>query len=303
VHTLLVVIYAGFARPDLLHIHGIGPGLFAPLAKLMGLRVVVTHHGADYDREKWGWLARKILRLGERFAMGYADERIAISRTIAELIETNCGKSSTLIPNGVEIASRVCASDFLTELGLRPSRYVLQVSRLVPEKRQLDLIEAFARARLEGWNLVLVGKLEDADAYAQRVLDRASKVSNVHLLGFRTGQQLAEIYSNAGLFVLPSAHEGLPIALLEALSFGLRSVASDIPANSEVGLAADYYFPLGDVDALAARLRQFTQEAPPAAEIKARVDWVRENYDWDHIALATGRVYESVLSNQASELR
>jgi len=292
VHSLLGALYAAFKRPDILHIHAIGPAIVTPLARLSGLRVVVTHHGPDYDRAKWGSFARWVLRKGERWGMRYSNARIAISKVIADSICSNDGRDSYLIPNGAVRSERLNTEESVRAFGLQSGRYFLQVSRMVPEKRQLDLIAAFHNAKLDGWKLALVGGLDDTD-YSNR-LRAAAQSADVVLTGFLSGTPLRQIYSHAGGFVLPSSHEGLPIALLEALSFGLPVVASDIPANLEVGLEPEQYFPLGDTSALANRLRKLATAHTDDAARKARQAWVAEKYDWDRSAVATLHVYQDV---------
>lgn len=294
-HTFLGVLYAAVKRPDILHIQAIGPGVMTLLARLLGLRVVVTHHGPDYDRQKWGRFARFVLQLGERWGMRCSNSRIVISKVIAELVRRKHGKDSALIPNGVVLPEIPLTDAALVEHALVPGKYVLLVSRLVEEKRHLDLIEAFARAAIPGWKLVLVGASDHPDAYVKRVMAAANRVPNVVMTGFQTGLALKELYAHAGLFVLPSSHEGLPIAMLEALSFGLPVVASDIPANLEVGLPADSYFPLGDVNALASRISSRAADPLEAHDRQARRDWVSTRYDWQCIAQKTLDVYRSMM--------
>jgi len=287
IHTFLAVCWAAIARPDVLHIHAVGPGLFTPLARLFGLKVVFTHHGPDYDREKWGTVAKGVLRLGESLACRFANERISISRTIQNLIQDQYGVSSRLIPNGVPEAVFQTPGALLRQFDLEPGKYILQVSRLVPEKRQLDLMAAFKQAELAGWKLVLTGRLDSSDRYMQQVMQQADSSENIVLTDFRSGNELAELLTNAGLFVLPSAHEGLPIALLEALSYGLRVLASDIPANMEVGLDDAQYFVLGEVDELAQRLSCLTSIPVTELQKQQTIAWVQRKYNWDQIACDT----------------
>ena len=294
VHTLLGTLYAALVRPDLLHIHAVGPALFTPLARLFGLRVIVTHHGPDYDREKWSGFARWVLRMGERMGMRYSNERIAISRTIQSIIERHYGRGAALIPNGVEIPEIPNTYAKVRELGLTPGRYVLQVSRFVPEKRQLDLIRAFTVAAPEGWKLALVGTIDRDNRYVQEVLSAAEGNPNVALTGFQHGLALRELFGHAGMFVLPSSHEGLPIALLEALSFGLPVIASNIAANLELSLAEQNYFPLGNTNELAQRIRDLAVDVAQSEHVE-RVQrlrrWLAERYDWQVIAKKTCTVY------------
>ena len=288
VHSVLGVLYAGLSRPDVLHIHAIGPAIVTPIARLLGLKVVVTHHGMDYERKKWGGFARWVLRLGERAGMTTASARIVISRVIGTFVQQHYGVDSFLIPNGVAAANACEGSEHVRRLGLEPGRYFLQVSRLVPEKRQIDLIEAYATQQ-RSWRLVIVSAL-DGSEYSERVT-RAAAVDGVVLTGYQSGEPLRQLYAHAGAFVLPSSHEGLPIALLEALSYGLPALASDIAANVEVGLDESSYFPLGDVEALAARMTKL-QDTPadPAARTQ-RMRWTAEKYDWGRIASQTLEVY------------
>jgi glycosyltransferase involved in cell wall biosynthesis len=295
IHSFIGVIYAAFVRPDILHIQAIGPAIVTPLARLLGLRVVVTHHGPDYDREKWGRFARWVLRLGERAGMLFANERIVISNVIQSAVQSKYGRKSTLIPNGVIVPELPASTTALERFSLVPGRYILNVSRFVPEKRHEDLIAAFTQVDLPGWKLALVGSTEKPGPYVRHLMALAKGRDDIVFTGFQTGVALQELYTHAGVFVLPSSHEGLPIALLEALSFGLPVLASDIPANLEIGLGQERYFPLGDVAELAGQLRRSTSEGFEGHKREAQRAWVRDHYDWDVIAESTRTVYQRVI--------
>jgi glycosyltransferase involved in cell wall biosynthesis len=292
-HSLLGVIYAGFVRPDVLHIHAIGPAIVTPIARFLGLRVVVTNHGPDYDRDKWGPFPKWVLRTGESLGMRCANARIAISKVIGHLIEEKYHRDSDLIPNGAVPVKLEAESGELERFGLQRGRYFLHVGRIVAEKRQLDLINAFASAKPPGWKVVLVGA-GGADDYALSV-KAAAKAAGVVLAGFQRGAALAQLYTHAGAFVLPSSHEGLPIALLEALSFGLPVLASDIPANLEIGLPQGSYFPMGDTAALAERLSGLVKAPQDDGARDATRRWVHERYDWGRVAQQTRAVYSRVV--------
>lgn len=293
-HSLLGVLYAAIKRPDVLHIQAIGPAIMTLPARLFGLRVVVTHHGPDYDRQKWGRFARWVLQTGERFGMRWSNARIVISEVIRSLVRGKHDRESTLIPNGVVLPAMPDTVGALTAFGLESGKYVVLVSRLVPEKRHLDLIAAFQRAALPGWKLAIVGASDHPDAYVKQVLDTAAATPGVVCTGLQTGLALRELYAHAGIFVLPSSHEGLPIAMLEALSYGLPVIASDIPANLEVGVPSEHYFVLGDVGALAARLAEFSAQPLTVAARESRRAWVSERFDWHDIARRTMAVYQEV---------
>lgn len=294
VHTFLGVLYAAIKRPDILHIQAIGPSLMTPLSRLLGLRVVVTHHGPDYERQKWGKAARFVLLLGERFGMRYSNARIVISEVIQTIVRRKHNVESALIPNGVNLPDLPGTKETLNAYGLESGRYVLLVSRLVPEKRHHDLIQAFSQAMLSGWKLVLVGDSDHPDDYTRSVFDAARTVPNVICTGFQTGLALQELYAHAGIFVLPSSHEGLPIALLEALSYGLPVIASDIPANLEVSCDGIKYYPLGNISLLTSELQKQAAEGIDDEQRKTLRQFILKKYNWNAVAQKTYGVYMSI---------
>lgn len=294
VHTFLGVLFAGtILRPDILHIQAIGPAIFAPLARMFGLNVVVTHHGPDYDRQKWGRVARAILRFGERMGMRWSNGRIAISQVIHDIVQRKYSVETVVIPNGVALPKLNGATNVPDAFGLPSRKYVLLVSRFVPEKRHEDLIEAFKLAGLPGWKLALVGASDHPDAYVQKILTMTSGMRDVVCTGLQTGEALRQLYANAGMFVLPSSHEGLPIALLEALSYGLPAIASNIPANLEIGLSGDQYFALGAVPELARRIQEVASQPLELMSREATRAWVSARFDWREVANRTVEVYEN----------
>jgi glycosyltransferase involved in cell wall biosynthesis len=294
IHTFLGVLYAAVTRPDIVHIHSVGPAVLAPVARLFGLRVLVTHHAPDYMQAKWGWLGKWTLKTGEKMGMRWAHEVISVSRHGVVQLKHDYGREPVLILNGVPLIEPTPSRAVLDELGLESGRYVLHVGRGIPDKRHDDLIEAFARAKLEGWKLVMVGNLSGSDEYCTRVRELASRHEHVVLAGFRSGVDLQALFTNAGLFALPSAIEGLSIALLEALSAGCAVVGSDIPANHEIELPAQCYFPVGDVDAMARALREVPHVIPSDLwdGLRRRI---HTEYDWTRIAEQTVALYNRMV--------
>jgi Glycosyltransferase len=253
----------------------------------------MTHHGPDYERAKWGWLAKKVLRLGEKWGCKYADEIIAISSGIKKLVKEKFEREAYLIPNGVIIPKRSDKTDYIEKAGLIPEKYILSVARFVPEKGLHDLISAFSKLNTD-WKLAIAGDADHETAYSKNLKEIARRTPGVILTGFVTGSPLEELYSHASLFVLPSYHEGLPIALLEALSYGLSVVVSDIPPNREVTLPEERYFKVGDSEDLAKKIDIFLKTGLNEKERQAQIQLVKERYDWDHIARETYRVYCSL---------
>jgi glycosyltransferase involved in cell wall biosynthesis len=300
VHTFLGVLYAAVQRPDVVHMHAVGPWLFVPMAKLFGLKVVVTHHGQDYLREKWRGPARALLRLGEQLGMRFADERIVISRSIQELTYRKYHRTTVLIPNGVANFKPAATKSLLTQYVLTRHEYIIQVSRLVPEKRQLDLITAFKAAGLPGWKLLLVGGAQGSQRYADLVREHCGADSAIINTGFLTGPEVRELLTHAGIFALPSSHEGLPISLLEAMRLGTPILASDIPANRETGLDEGCYFAVGDTDGLAVKLRELAALTPTErAALARRLRAACDRYNWDDIAQSTMQVMQRVAKRPA----
>lgn len=292
IHTFRAVIRAKRLHADLIHIHACGPAIMTPLARLLGLKVVFTHHGPDYDREKWGAMAKFVLRLGERMGVKYANAVIVISSVINGIcIGKYDRKDCHLIYNGVP-APEICDDEeYFKELGIEKGKYILGMCRFVPEKNLHHLVEAFAKINNAGYKLVLAGDADFIDVYA-RNLKKMAKENGVVLPGFVKGKKLHSLLTGARCYVLPSSHEGLPIALLEAMSYNLPVIVSDIPANLEVGLNSECYFPCGDVDALAEKLQMMVNT--PFNSIKYDLS----NYNWDYIANQVYEVYQHVMSNK-----
>jgi glycosyltransferase involved in cell wall biosynthesis len=294
VHTTLALFVAARHRPDLVHIQAIGPALLTPLARLLGLRVVVTHHGFDYERQKWGWLAKSMLRAGEAMGMIFSNANIGVSKAIADKVRRNFGVAANFIPNGVESDFPKLGTSYLESIKVAPKRYILTVGRIVEEKRQLDLIAAFARLNDPDLKLLIVGRADHDGCYLHEVEQAAAATPGVVMTGFQCGESLCQLYHHAALFILPSSHEGMPIALLEALSHGIPCLASDIDANRALKLGAENYFPLGDVAALADDIRR-KLSLPDSPQSKQQAAKIRASYGWNPIVSRTLDIYMSAL--------
>ena len=289
IHTFRAINKAKKLGAELLHIHAIGPAMLTPYAKLRGLKVVFTHHGPDYDRDKWGTLAKTMLKFGERMGCTFADRVIVISDVIRNLIAQKYGRTQGvhLIYNGVPHPNICDYPEYFQELGIEKGKYMLGMCRFVPEKNLHHLIEAFTKINANGCKLVLAGDTDFEDDYSRK-LKQMAREKGVVLTGFIKGKKLHSLLTNTRCFVLPSSHEGLPIALLEAMSYKLPVIVSDIPANLEVGLNADCYFPCGNVEELATKLQQ-NVDTPYHAE-----NYDMGKYDWEVIASQVHEVYRGL---------
>ena len=216
---------------------------------------------------------------------------IAISKIIQDILKKRCNRIPEIIYNGVFLPEKSQHSDFLKSLDIEPGRYILAVSRIEPEKGLDVLIDAFSQLKTDQ-KLVIAGYSHYKTDYNAQLQKKISNNSRIILSGFVTGEPLAQLYSHAGLFVLPSFHEGLPIALLEAMSYGLSVLVSDIPANLEVGLARERYFKCGDMDDLKEKIDYHLANPISPDEKSIFRSRIEKTYNWKKIAAQTIKVYE-----------
>ena len=290
IHTFLGVLYAAVKRPDILHIHAIGPMIMTPFARLLGLRVVVTNHGPDYDRQKWGKAAKTVLKIGEYLGTKFANEVIVISEVINSILKNKYNRQNAhLIYNGVNIPKLATQDDYLRDLGIEKKKYIIGVGRFVEEKGFSDLIKAYSKITTD-IKLVLVGDADHETNYSIG-LKKEVKEAGVVLTGFIRGEKLNQIFTHALLFCMPSYHEGLPIALLEAMSYNLNVLVSDIPANLEVKLDSDNYFKVGDISNLENELRRVLLDKNKNSDYSERI---KNDYNWDKIMKQVEAVYNNM---------
>ena len=304
IHTFRAINKAKRMGADIVHIHAIGPALLVPYAKMLGMKVVFTHHGPDYDRDKWGFAAKTMLKLGERMGCRFADHVIVISDVIRRLIAERCGRTEHvhLVYNGVPEPEICDYPEYFEELGIEKGKYVLGMCRFVPEKHLHDLVSAYAQIkvpaeraenaeRASGIKLVLAGDADFEDDYSRGLKELARK-NGVVLTGFVRGRKLHSLLSNALCYSLPSSHEGLPIALLEAMSYRLPVITSAISANLEVGLDEECYHGVGDVEALAKKLEAIISKP------LQRIDYDMSKYNWDVIARQVDCIYQELMAER-----
>jgi glycosyltransferase involved in cell wall biosynthesis len=293
-HTLLAVLHArAYLKPALLHFHAIGPALLIPVARMLGMHVVSTHHGHDYHRAKWGPIAKWALRFGEYIMITLSEATICVSREDATTLKRRYPRRAndiTFIPNGVALPSRNPRCDVLFEkLGVKPKGYILAVGRLVPEKGFHDLIAALHQSGV-GLKLVIAGGADHADAYSRQLREAAGE--QVIFAGILSKEQLRTLYEETALFVLPSYHEGLPLVALEAILSKAPCLLSDIPANRQLDLPAQNYFPVGQIDDLAKCLA-----LEDLSMLRVLDETFQSRYDWHSISCQTMSLFESTLAS------
>lgn len=301
-HVAVCTAHALAHGADLVHYHAIGPALLSWAPRLRGAASVVTVHGRDWQRPKWGAAASFALQGGEWMAMHAPDETVVVSRSLADELSARYRRRARYIPNGITLEEGADDPATLDELGVAPGRYVLFASRLVPEKGAHYLTEAWRRLGSD-LGLVMAGDSSFSADYV-RSLRATSGGDGVVYPGYVFGRPLATLFRNAALFVLPSDVEGLPIVLLEALGYGTPVLASDIAPNREVLGDLGRTFAAGDVDDLQRKLAGALAELPRLQDqARLAAETVARTYDWDVIAGQTIALYEEALAERRARRR
>ena len=284
-------IAAAFGSYDVVHFHAEGPCAMLWLPKLFGKRCVATIHGLDHQRAKWGKFARTYIMLGEKCAARFADEVIVLSEGVQQYFRDTYGRETVFIPNGVT-KPEIREAQLITEqYGLKKDDYILFLGRLVPEKGVAYLIDAFKNVRTDK-KLVIAGGSSDTAAFAQELKDRAAEDARIFFTGFVQGRMLEELYSNAYVYVLPSDLEGMPLSLLEAMSYGNCCVTSDVEECAAVMEEYGATFPKGDVSALVETLQRLCDEPQLVDAYKQQTaDYITGKYSWDDVTEKTLELY------------
>jgi glycosyltransferase involved in cell wall biosynthesis len=298
VHTFLSTIHLMFRGYDIVHYHALGPALFSFFPRLAGKKTVVTVQGLDWQRKKWGRLASLTLRLGEIASARLPTTTMVVSRNLQTYYRLHYGAETRYVPNGTVIRERGPASRIL-EWGLAPDDYILFLGRFSPEKNCHLLIEAYKKLKTS-LKLVLAGGSSHTSPYVEQLRTHAS--DRVIFLDWVSGESLAELLTNAALFVLPSDLEGLSLALLDAMGAGVCVLTSDIPENREVVQDAGFTFHAGDVNDLTRMLALLAADpGMRAAAGRMEKEIIRAHYLWPHIASQISEVYEELMGRKVTD--
>ena len=262
---------------DVVHYHAEGPCYFLNLLpKKRKCKVIVTIHGLDWQRGKWGGFASKIIKNGEKKAVKYADEIIVLSKNIQKYFKDNYDRDTKYIPNGVDVPEILEAEIIKEKYGLTKNSYVLFLARIVPEKGLHYLLKAWNELNNEikhNFKLVVAGDDPHNGEYYQEMIKEMKKDSSIIATGFTQGNELQELYSNAFLYVLPSDVEGMPISLLEAMSYGNKCLVSDIPENAELIPSTCESFKKGDISDLTHKLESLISNEDVTKNIFIPFTW------------------------------
>ena len=290
--SFFAALCSAFGKYDVVHIHAEGPAFFSCLPKMLGKRVVVTIHGIDWQREKWqSGFGSKFIRQGEKNAVKYADEIIVLSKGVQEYFKETYGRETHFIPNGVN-RPQIRKANLITEkFGLKKDSYILFLGRLVPEKGIRYLVEAFKNVNTDK-KLVIAGGSSDTDSFMAELKELAKEDDRILFAGFVQGAMLDELYSNAYIYTLPSDLEGMPLSLLEAMSYGNCCLVSDIPECTEVVENKALIFRKADVQDLQSKLQDACDYPEKVnAHKKQAADFICEKYNWDEVVEETMRLY------------
>ncbi len=284
-----------FQNYDIVHFHSIGPALMSWMTRSKQRKTIVTVHGLDWQRAKWGWLARHALRWGEKCSVWFPDHTIVVSKFLKRYYKENYARDVSYIPNGVNIEEPLPAKEIKEKWNLEPKSYILFASRLVPEKACHHLIHAFRQTRTDK-RLVIAGSSWHSDQYVKELYQSAEGDPRILFVGWAEGNLMKELYSNAYLYCLPSEIEGLSLALLEAMSYGLCPLTSDIPENLDVIGKTGKTFKTGQIDDLQQQLQTLIQDPALTAQLgRAAKSLVQKEYSWDQDCDELEKTYRRLL--------
>lgn len=290
--SVFAAVRAALGKYDVVHFHAEGPCAMLWLPKLFGKRCVATIHGLDWQRAKWGGFATKYIKFGEKVAAKYADEIIVLSKSVQKYFAEEYGRKTVFIPNGVIQPKRQPPDLIKKKFGLDKDSYLLYLGRIVPEKGEHYLVEAFRKVETDK-KLVIAGGASDTDGYMQKLKSLAAGDKRILFTGFIQGKLLEELYSNAYLYTLPSDLEGMPLSLLEAMSYGNCCLVSDIPECADVVEDYAVTFRKGDRDDLWEKIQRLCDDEEKVNAYKNKAaDYICRKYSWDDVVEWTLKLYE-----------
>lgn len=289
IYSFFASVKATFGNYDVLHYHAEGSCAMLWIPYLLKKKIIVTIHGLDWQRSKWGGFASKYIKFGEKLVAKYADEVIVLSKGVQNYFKDTYNRETKFIPNGVNPPNIRKVNKIKEKYGLEENRYILFLARIVPEKGIHYLIDAFKQIDTDK-KLVIAGGASHTNDYLEKIKEMVKDDNRIIMTGFVQGEELEELYSNCYLYCLPSDVEGMPISLLEAMSYGCNCLVSDIEENVQVAQDFVEVFEKGNIQDLTKKLQNMiaSGETRDKEEIKK---YILEKYDWDTIVKEVRRVY------------
>lgn len=288
-------LHAAFGKYDVVHFHAEGPCAMLWIPKLFGKRCIVTIHGLDWQRAKWQGFAKRYIRFGERIAAKYADEIIVLSEDTRKYFRNTYGRETVFIPNGVSRPA-IHEAEIIKEVyGLDREEYILFLGRLVPEKGITYLIEAFRKVHTDR-KLIIAGGNSDTADFVQHIKALAKGDERILFTGFVQGKVLEELYSNAYAYCLPSDLEGMPLSLLEAMSYGNCCIVSDIAECADVVEDKALLFQKSDMEDLREKLQYACDHPEEVRRLRqGAADFICNKYHWDDTVRQTLMLYRGYI--------
>lgn len=285
-------VYAAFGNYDVVHFHAEGPCAMLWLPKLFGKRCIATIHGLDHRRAKWGKFASTYIMFGEKVAVRFADEIIVLSEGVHTYFKNTYGRETRFIPNGVNRPHIRKADLIKGKFNLEKDDYILFLGRLVPEKGLAYLVKAFKKVKTDK-KLVIAGGSSDTSSFMNKLKELAQEDDRIIFTGFVQGKMLDELYSNAYIYTLPSDLEGMPLSLLEAMSYGNCCLTSDIPECKEVVEDKAVTFRQSDKADLQEKLQMLCDDEMLVKNYKdAAAEFICKKYNWDDVVDKTLKLYQ-----------
>lgn len=290
---MLAVIHSLKNNYDVYFFHAVVTGMFIPFVRLFGKKVLLQTHGLDWKREKWNTIAKAVIRFSTQLGIRLSHKIASVSLEEVEYFEHRFKKHVTHLPNGISIIEPTNDITELDKYNLRSGKYILFLSRLVPEKGCHFLIEAWKNLNPQlksEYKLLIAGDTQYRDKYYYSLKEHKSQ--DIIFTGFATGELKRQLLSHAGLFVQPSTIEGMPISVLEAMGYGIPVVASNIREIRDIAIDKELLFEPGDSESLSKILNMTLTEIETHKKrsVEKRGE-VLAKYSWD----STAKVLDGLL--------
>jgi glycosyltransferase involved in cell wall biosynthesis len=300
IYSFFATLRAIFGRYDLIHYHALGSSVMIIIPYILRIRTISTIHGLDWQRDKWGAIAKKYLLLGEKIAAKYADEIIVLSKSTYDYFIKTYNRETNYIPNGVIDPEPIEADVIKKKYGLKRNDYILFLARIVPEKGLHYLIEAY-RSLNTDVRLVIAGASSHTDDYFEKIKQSAGEDDRIIMTGFVDGKEREELYSNCRAYILPSDIEGMPLSLLEAMSYARKCLVSNIPENMEVIGNKGVVFEKGNVKSLGEQLEKLLIEDNDTSDPGNYPHYDLSTFNWDNITERHRKLYSKTMGYYSSK--